>query len=280
MSDLFDFAPKRQLYAVFGNPISHSKSPLVHSLFAKEFGINLVYDAVHVEVGGFEQAVSGFHANGGNGLNVTVPFKLNAWKLADELSERAKLAGAVNTLSLESIVKGDNTDGAGLVRDIETNLAVTFENTNVLIVGAGGAVRGILSPVLEQEPNQIVIANRTKDKAVALAEIFSSYGNIQASALHEAGSMSFDIIINATSTGIHGELPEISPRIFNNAHLVYDLMYGKDPTPFMNWADKNGVEQVSDGLGMLVEQAAESFRIWHDAVPTTARVIEQVRKSM
>lgn len=280
MTDLFDFTPKKQLFAVFGNPISHSKSPLVHGLFAKEFGINIEYRAVHVDIGGFEQAVSGFQANGGNGLNVTVPFKLNAWKLADQLTDRARLAGAVNTLTLDDVVKGDNTDGAGLVKDIETNLGVPFVDTNILIVGAGGAVRGILSPILELRPKLLVIANRTKGKADALTKIFSDVGNVKASALDEADSDLYDIIINATSTGIHGELPQISPRIFENSKLVYDLVYGKHPTRFMEWAKENGVDQIADGLGMLVEQAAESFNVWHGVMPQTSPVIQAVRKKL
>ena len=280
MSDLFDFTPKKQLYAVFGNPISHSKSPLVHGLFAKEFGINMEYRAVHVDIGGFEQAVSGFQANGGNGLNVTVPFKLNAWKLADQLTDRARLAGAVNTLTLDDVVKGDNTDGAGLVKDIETNLGVPFVDTNILIVGAGGAVRGILSPILERRPNLLVIANRTKGKADELAKTFSDVGNVKASALEEADSIAYDIIINATPTGIHGELPQISPRIFENTKLVYDLVYGKHPTRFMEWAKENGVLQIADGLGMLVEQAAESFNVWHDVMPQTIPVLQAVREKL
>ncbi len=280
MSDLFDFTPKLHLYAVFGNPISHSKSPLVHSLFAEEFGINLEYRAVHVDIGGFEQAVSGFQANGGNGLNVTVPFKLNAWKLADELTQRAQLAGAVNTLTLGDVVKGDNTDGAGVVKDIESNLGIPLAGTRILIVGAGGAVRGILSPILNQKPESITITNRTKSKADELANVFSDFGNVQATALHEAGLGAYDIIINATSTGIHGELPEVSPRVFQGVKLMYDLMYGKQPTRFMEWARDNGVEQISDGLGMLVEQAAESFQVWHGVMPITTSVIKAVRDQL
>ena len=280
MSDLFDFTPKKQLFAVFGNPISHSKSPLVHGLFAKELGINMEYRAVQVDIGGFEQAVSGFQANGGNGLNVTVPFKLNAWKLADQLTDRARIAGAVNTLTLEEVVKGDNTDGAGLVKDIEINLGVPFFDKNVLIVGAGGAVRGILSPILERSPNLVVIANRTKGKADELEKIFSDFGNVKAFVLDEADSIANHIIINATSTGIHGELPQISPRIFENTELVYDLVYGKHPTRFMEWAKENNVDQITDGLGMLVEQAAESFNVWHGVLPQTIPVIQAVREKL
>lgn len=280
MSDLFDFTPKRQLYAVFGNPISHSKSPLVHSLFAKQCGIDLEYRAEHVEVGGFEQAVSGFQANGGSGLNITVPFKINAWKLADSLTERAELAGAVNTLTLGDTIGGDNTDGTGLVNDIENNLGIALKRKSILIVGAGGAVRGILFPMLERQPDLVAIANRTREKAALLADQFARHGNIRASGLDQAESEDYDIVINATSTGIGQELPGISPQVFKGARLAYDLMYGRTPTRFMEWAHENGVENTSDGLGMLVEQAAGSFEVWHGVTPQTASVISAVRKQM
>ncbi len=280
MSDPFDFAPKRRLYAVFGNPISHSKSPLVHSLFAKEFGIELEYRAMHVDIGGFEQAVSGFQANGGNGLNVTVPFKLNAWKIADELTDRAQVAGAVNTLTFDGVIKGDNTDGVGLVKDIEANLQVPLPGSRVLVIGAGGAVRGVLLPLLQQNPKSIMVANRTKSKADVLVQEFSDHGNVGSVALDGAGASPYDIVINATSTGIHGKLPAISPQVFREVKLVYDMMYGKMPTQFMEWAIANGVEQVADGLGMLVEQAAESFNIWHGVMPDTPPVIQAVREQL
>ncbi len=280
MRDLFDFAPKKQLYAVFGNPISHSQSPLVHRLFGKQMGIDLEYRAVQVDIGGFEQAVSGFQANGGNGLNVTVPFKVNAWKLVDELTDRARLAGAVNTLTIGDDLKGDNTDGAGLVKDIESNLGFPFEGTSVLIIGAGGAVRGILPPILARKPESIIIANRTKSRADALVNAFAGLGNVEAVAPDAAQSSAYDIIINATSTGIRGDLPAISPRTFHDVKLVYDLVYAKRPTRFMDWAEKNGVEKIHDGLGMLVEQAAESFRIWHGVSPQTAQVIKTVREQL
>ena len=183
-------------------------------------------------------------------------------------------------MTLDDVVKGDNTDGAGLVKDIEINLGVPFLDKNILIVGAGGAVRGILSPILERSPNLIVIANRTKGKADELEKIFSDFGNVKAFALHEADSNVYDIIINATSTGIHGELPQISPRIFENTELVYDLVYGKHPTRFMEWAKENNVDQIADGLGMLVEQAAESFNVWHGVVPQTIPVIQAVREKL
>ena len=281
MNDLFDFTPKRQLYAVFGNPIAHSQSPLVHSLFAKQVGIDLEYRAIQVDIGGFEQAVSGFQANGGNGLNVTVPFKLNAWKIADELTDRAQLAGAVNTLFFQdNRIKGDNTDGAGLVKDIELNLNVALTDSKILVIGAGGAVRGVLAPMLEKQPESITISNRTKGKADALVEMFADYGTVSSTTLEQANLDRYDIVINATSTGIHGEVPSVSPQVFRGVSLVYDMMYGKNPTKFMQWAGQNSGAQISDGLGMLIEQAAESFKIWHGVMPQTSAVIGAVRSKL
>ena len=281
MNDLFDFTPKRRLYAVFGNPIAHSQSPLVHSLFAKQVGIDLEYRAIQVDIGGFEQAVSGFQANGGNGLNVTVPFKLNAWKIADELTDRAQLAGAVNTLFFQdNSIKGDNTDGAGLVKDIELNLNVALTESKILVIGAGGAVRGVLAPMLEKQPESITISNRTKGKADALVEMFADYGTVSSTTLEQANLDRYDIVINATSTGIHGEVPSVSPQVFRGVSLVYDMMYGKNPTKFMQWAGQNSGAQISDGLGMLIEQAAESFKIWHGVMPQTSAVIGAVRSKL
>ena len=281
MNDLFDFTPKRQLYAVFGNPIAHSQSPLVHSLFAKQVGIDLEYRAIQVDIGGFEQAVSGFQANGGNGLNVTVPFKLNAWKIADELTDRAQLAGAVNTLFFQdNRIKGDNTDGAGLVKDIELNLNATLSDSKILVIGAGGAVRGVLAPMLEKQPESVTISNRTKGKADALVEMFADYGTVSSTTLEQANLDRYDIVINATSTGIHGEVPSVSPQVFRGVSLVYDMMYGKNPTKFMQWAGQNSGAQISDGLGMLIEQAAESFNIWHGVMPQTSAVIGAVRSKL
>ncbi len=280
MTDLFDFTPKKLLFAVFGNPISHSKSPLVHGLFAKQFGINLEYRAVQIDVGGFEQAVSGFQASGGNGINVTIPFKFNAYKLVDQLTERAKVAGAVNTVVFGEVIKGDNTDGVGLVTDIETNCGVQLKGRSILIVGAGGATRGIIGPILDRSPMATTIANRTKDKAMELALTFSKFGPVSGCGLDEVSGQSYDIVINATSTELTGSLPAISAHVFRRAELVYDLMYGAERTLFMKWGQKNGARRVSDGLGMLVEQAAESFYIWHGQFPETDSVIETVREKL
>ena len=280
MSDLFNFASQKKLFAVFGNPISHSKSPLVHQLFAEQFKIHLEYRAVHVEVGGFEQAVSGFQANGGVGLNVTVPFKLKAWKLADELGMEAQMASAVNTLTLGKVIKGDNTDGKGLVHDVEVNLGTSLSNKNILVVGAGGAVCGILGPLLATSPAEIVVANRTKNKAASLVAKFASNGNVRAIGLDETEHRAYDIVFNATSTSLGNQLPDISTAIFDNCELVYDLTYGQKPTRFMVWASQNSDARTSDGLGMLVEQAAQSFNLWHGVMPKTPAVIAAVRKNL
>ena len=278
MTDIFDFEPRKSLYAVFGNPIGHSKSPIVHALFAKQFGIELEYRAVHVDVGGFEQAVSGFYAGGGQGLNVTVPFKINAWKLADVLSERARLAGAVNTLSLGDVITGDNTDGIGLVTDIRQNLGIGMKSAKILVVGAGGAVRGILGDIVSEKPESLFVANRTKDKAIELARQFSEKSPVAGGGLNEIRSQFYEIVINATSSGLTDDVPDLPSDTFANTHLAYDLMYGSTQTQFQKVAKQGGAKKVSDGLGMLVEQAAESFSIWHQKRPQTQSVIHAVRQ--
>lgn len=278
MSDLFDFDPRQQLFAVMGNPVSHSKSPRIHQLFAEQLGLNISYQKIHVDVGGFDQAVSNFQASGGRGLNVTLPFKLEAYELADQLSDRARLAGAVNTLTfIESgRLAGDNTDGIGMLRDITINLDCAVAGERVLMLGAGGAARGVLGPLLDASPAAITVANRTVDRAVALARQFDSpllsgcgYGDLSG-----AG---FDLIINATSASIEGEMPPLPAHTAAHAKLAYDLMYASEPTAFMRWARDHDVAAVSDGLGMLVEQAAESCHIWHGRRPQTEPVILALR---
>ncbi len=235
---------------------------------------------MQIDVGGFEQAVSAFQASGGNGINVTIPFKFNAYRLVDRLSERAAAAGAVNTIVFDEVISGDNTDGIGLVTDIETNCGIQLKGRNILIAGAGGAARGILSPILDRNPLAATVANRTKDRALDLAREFSRFGEISGCGLDEVSGRSYDIVINATSTELTGALPAVSPHVFENAELAYDLMYGAERTLFMKWGQKNGARMVSDGLGMLVEQAAESFLIWHGQKPETGSVIEAVRQKL
>ncbi|MDH5217693.1 MAG: shikimate dehydrogenase [Gammaproteobacteria bacterium] len=268
-------------YAVMGNPINHSKSPMIHGLFAQQTGQDIKYDAILAPVDGFVAAVRSFKKQDGRGLNITVPFKQEAWQLVDKRSAHAQRAGAVNTISFakDGVLIGDNTDGVGIVRDITQNKNTALEGKRILILGAGGAVRGIIEPILEQKPQHILIANRTVSKAQELVELFSTNGNIAACGFDQIPEESFDIIINGTSASLHGELPPLPPQIAKQA-FCYDMMYGKVETIFMKWAQENGASMVSDGLGMLVEQAAESFFIWRGLRANTRPVIEAVRRSL
>ncbi len=269
-------------YAVFGNPINHSRSPQIHAAFAAQTSQQLSYRAHLVELGGFATAAREFFAGGGKGLNITVPFKLDAFAFADELSGRARRAGAVNTLALQADggSYGDNTDGVGLLRDITENLGWQFRERRILIVGAGGAVRGILEPLLRQQPDLVVIANRTVEKAQQLARSFGDLGEVRACRFEGLAGNQFDIVINATSASLSGELPSLPGDILNDGCCCYDLMYGAQPTPFMCWAASEMAWAVADGLGMLVEQAAESFCIWRGIRPDTRPVIEMLRASL
>lgn len=281
MPDLFDFDRKAAVYAVMGNPISHSKSPQIHAAFARACGQNISYSAIQVDVGGFGQAVGNFQASGGQGLNVTVPFKREAWEWCDELSERAKLAGAVNTLIFKPNGRrwGDNTDGIGLVRDILVNHGGTVKQRRVLVLGAGGAVRGVLGPLLDEKPAQLVIANRTVDKARELAAEFGHLGRLGASSYSALEGKEFDLIINGTSASLQAMLPPLPERILAKDGWCYDMMYSAAPTTFMRWGLEQGAIMSLDGLGMLVEQAAESFFIWRSVRPDTAPVIGDLRRS-
>jgi shikimate dehydrogenase len=281
MSSLFDF-DKPALYAVMGNPVAHSKSPRIHALFAAQTGQRVQYLAIQVDPGGFEQAVSSFVANGGRGLNVTVPFKTNAWELVDERSERAGPAGAVNTIAVRTGGKlyGDNTDGAGLINDITGNLGGVIAGRRVLLLGAGGAARGVLQPLLAQRPAQLVIANRTADRATALAQAFARFGALRGGGYDALEGQAFDLVINATSASLQGDVPPLPEGVLAPQAWCYDMMYGPRPTPFMAWAQNRGAARISDGLGMLVEQAAEAFALWRDVRPQTAAVIAALREEM
>ena len=278
MADPFDFE-KPARYAVMGNPVAHSKSPRIHALFAHQFRHHIEYTAIQVDTGGFAQAVEQFRANGGAGLNITVPFKQEAFRLADQLSERAKIAQAVNTLRFEPDGRlfGDNTDGAGLVHDLEKNLGVQLKDKRILVLGAGGAVRGVLQPLLHRHPALVVIANRTLSKARDLAGEFAHYGKIEASGFKELKGKHFDIVINGTAASLKGEVPPLPDNLFTTRSLAYDMMYGDKSKPFLDWAAVHGAAQVVDGLGMLVEQAAESYLIWRGVRPETRSVIEKLR---
>ena len=265
-------------YAVFGNPIAQSKSPDIHRLFAEQTQQDVDYQRHLIALDGFAPAVQEFFANQGQGLNITVPFKLEAFALADQLSSRAQTAGAVNTLwrNEQGELCGDNTDGVGLVDDIVLNQGWPLTDKRVLLLGAGGAVRGVLQPILQQHPAQVVVANRTADKAVQLADSFAQYGEISGCGFAEVDG-GFDVIINGTSASLAGELPPIGSSVFHSNTACYDMMYGNEPTVFLQWAKANGCSKLADGLGMLVGQAAESFYIWRGVKPVIGPVIEQIR---
>jgi shikimate dehydrogenase len=265
-------------YAVFGNPIAHSKSPLIHAAFARQTGQDLAYEALLAPLDGFAKAVDAFRAAGARGANVTVPFKLEAFRYATDLTERARLAEAVNTLKFEGDkVLGDNTDGAGLVRDVTRNLGVALAGRRVLLMGAGGAARGVILPILREAPSHMFIANRTADKAAALAAQFSPYGPVQGGGYEALAGQAFDVVINATSSGLADELPPLPETVFAPGALAYDMMYGKE-TPFMSFARARRA-RVADGLGMLVEQAAEAFYVWRGTRPETVSVMAMLRKA-
>jgi shikimate dehydrogenase len=263
-------------YVVIGNPVAHSKSPDIHAHFATQTGQNLTYDRLLVPLGGFADAVRDLMRQHVKGANVTVPFKLDAYAAAGALTARAQAAGAVNTLKFEDgAIVGDNTDGIGLVTDIVRNAGVPMQGKRILLLGAGGAARGVILPILNQDPAQLVIANRTVSKAVDLVRQFGECGVAEASSF-EALQQPFDVIINATSASLSADLPPVPPMIFSSGTFAYDMMYGKEPTVFMRFARQHGAT-VRDGLGMLVEQAAESFFVWRGVRPDTAQVYSMLR---
>lgn len=269
-------------YAVFGNPIAHSKSPQIHSLFAEQTKQQLIYTAELAEVENFDQHIAEFVKDNGKGMNITVPFKQQAWELSTKRSERAERAGAVNTLIVkeDGSYFGDNTDGVGLVHDLTKNHQLELKDKRILILGAGGAVRGVIEPIMEKNPAELVIANRTVEKALQLAKDFSDLGKISGCGFDELEGQSFDIVINGTSASLHGDLPPLPDSLFNNNACAYDMMYAAKPTVFMEWASQHGAEKVFDGLGMLVEQAAESFNLWRGVQPEAKSVINAMRDSL
>jgi shikimate dehydrogenase len=262
-------------YAVIGNPIGHSKSPLIHGMFAEATGQDLVYAAIEGPLGGFAGAVDVFRAQGGRGLNVTVPFKLDAAAYATDLSPRARLAGAVNALKFDGgRVLAENFDGVGLINDIERNLGHAVAGQRVLMLGAGGAARGAIPPFLERKAASVTIANRTLERAEALARQFGGEGDVHAFAYDQLGALPpFDIVVNATSASLRGELPPAPASSFAEGCLAYEMAYGKGLTPFLQLARSRRAGRVADGVGMLVEQAAEAFAWWRGVRPDTARVI-------
>lgn len=266
-------------YCVFGNPIKQSRSPFIHQKFAKQTEQKLLYTAQLAPLDGFVKAVDEFILAGGKGANVTVPFKEQALALCDQLSVAAKKAGAVNTLSfIDGKIFGDNTDGVGLVQDLLRN-KVILEGSRILLLGAGGAAKGVLLPVLAENPDNILIANRTNTKAKQLAQQFADK-RVQGCGFDEIPQQSFDIIINATSASLIGRFPAISPNLIQTKTLCYDMVYGKGLTSFLQWAKDQGAVKVLDGLGMLVGQAAESFTLWRNVKPDIETVLKTLRSDL
>jgi shikimate dehydrogenase len=261
-------------YAVIGNPIAQSKSPMIHGMFAQATGQDMAYTKLEAPLDGFAAAVDAFRAAGGMGLNITAPFKLDAAAYATEASVRVKLAGAANALKFEGVrVLAENFDGIGLVRDVTHNLKQALKGQRVLVLGAGGASRGALLPILEQAPYELVIANRTLQKACDLASIGAQWGRVRSSSYAELLGHTFDVIFNATSASLRGELPPVPSTVFAHCHLAYELAYGKGLTPFLRLAQNSGVAQLADGVGMLTEQAAEAFVWWRGVRPDTRAVM-------
>ena len=269
-------------FAVFGNPIKQSKSPIIHTLFAQQYAQHIEYRAVRVELDDFVQATNRFFEGGGAGLNITVPFKHEAFALAHRNSERSLRAGAANVLTLadDGLIDGDNTDGIGLIRDLIANLGWTVQGLRVLLVGAGGAARGVLEPLLRERPRELLVVNRTAARAAELAVEFAGVGPLEGGAFDLIGTRQFDLIINATSAGLSGEVPELPSSMLTERSCCYDMVYGAEPTPFLRWSADHAAGAVSDGLGMLVEQAAEAFYIWRQLRPETRSVIDQLREAM
>ena len=268
-------------YCVFGNPVAHSRSPAIHAAFAAATGQALTYEARLAAVDGFREAVFNFRAEGGKGANVTVPFKEEAFRLSTRLSPRAERAGAVNTLAFAANeIHGDNTDGAGLVRDIEVNLGFSLAGKRILLLGAGGAARGVIAPLLACNPAALTIANRSTDKAEALAQQFSDLAAVDAGNFAKTAGRRFDAVINATSASLSGEALPLPAGIFAPGSLAYDMMYGKGETPFLTLARAQGAAHLADGLGMLVEQAAEAFLVWRGVRPDSQPVLAALRAEL
>jgi shikimate dehydrogenase len=265
-------------YGVMGYPVSHSRSPIIHRLFALQTHQDLQYELLQVAPDKLEIAIRQFQRTGGKGLNITVPHKQAVVALTDAMSERASLAGAINTLVFkDGHIYGDNTDGVGLLNDLSLNLGLRLKDTNILILGAGGATRGIVAPLLEAGPTSLVIANRTLAKAQAIVDIFAANGPVSACRFDDVQTLPvYDLVINATSAGVKGEMPPYPGKAIHKNTFCYDLSYGLSPTPFAQWSAGHGAARSVMGWGMLVEQAAASFNIWRGVRPDTAAVLKQI----
>lgn len=269
-----------QKFAVFGNPIGHSKSPRIHALFAEQTGIEHHYGKVLALTETFEEVLARFFADGAAGANITTPFKERAYAKCDELTDRASLAGAVNTIKQleDGRLLGDNTDGIGLLSDLE-RLHLIHETDNILLVGAGGAAHGVILPLLSYGC-KVVVTNRTYARAKQLAEVFHHLGDIDAAEMHAIHERQFDLIINATASGIHGEVPNLPTSIIGPQTRCYDMFYQAEDTPFLVWCKRLGVNSSADGLGMLVGQAAHAFQLWHGVMPEISPVLNQLRNEL
>ena len=263
-------------YVLFGHPVGHSWSPFIHGLFARQLGDIIDYKLVDVAPADFRKAVIDFFVGRGHGANVTVPHKQAAAEVVNEMTPRAERAGAVNTIVVQSGAKllGDNTDGAGLVIDLRINLGVEIASRRILVLGAGGAVRGVLEPLLNEDPETVVIANRTPARAAELAREFADLGSVTGGGFDAIRDGPWDIVINGTSASLVGEVPELPDEVFGPHTLCYDMAYGRGDTPFMEWAAARGATRVRKGFGMLVEQAAESYLLWRGVRPVTAPVLK------
>lgn len=267
-------------YGVVGHPVGHSWSPFIHGLFARDTGQAMSYRLYDFTPAEFAARVRDFFTLGGRGLNVTVPHKIAAVEVASKLTTRAEHAGAVNTLAMQKdgSILGDNTDGAGLVRDLCDNLGLVIIRRRILIVGAGGATRGVIAPLLALEPAQVLIANRTPERARDLAETFAKLGPVQGVGIRDIRGGPFDLVINATSASLSGDLPPMSDSVVGSETVCYDMAYGKTDTPFIQWSLKRGCARAVHGWGMLVEQAAESFRVWRGVKPSTGSVLTALKE--
>ena len=269
-------------YAVVGNPVSHSLSPKIHQQFAAQTQQSISYEAIELPLDDFAAQVAKLHLQGMKGLNVTVPFKQQAWEICDQRSTHAETAGAVNTIVFrnDNHIVGDNTDGTGLIRDLVENHQIAIRSCKILILGAGGAVRGVLEPLIALQPESITIANRTQDKARQLARVFHRKAEIKTCGYEDLGESKYDLIINATAAGLDNQVPPVPESVLASHSICYDMMYNlKQPTAFVRWAQNNAAAKAIDGLGMLVEQAAESFFIWRGLRVDTASVIANLRHS-
>ena len=270
-------------YAVIGHPVRHSLSPRIHGRFAEQTGEAMIYEHLEAPIDGFADTAAAFFADGGRGLNVTVPFKAEAFAWCDTANPSARRAGVANTLSLQANgwIAADNTDGIGLVRDLTVNLELALDGASILLIGAGGAARGVLGPLLDARPAVVTVANRTPGRAQALARDFAADGNVQACGLDEVSDegpeRGFDLIVNASAASLGGALPDLPDHLVATHGVVYDMMYGDAAEPFLAWGRDAGASLVADGLGMLVEQAAEAFALWRGKQPETAPVLAALR---